>query len=359
MCRQKSQHTLPLKHIARTLFIVPGFFLLLSWIGCSPRKDHKVNPAFYYWKTQYRLSPADHQLLADINAKRLYLRLFDVDWDMGRKEATPVGILQQKDPADARYEYIPVVFITQDCLTRLKAQDLPALASKMSSLIEKLCKTYHIAPSELQIDCDWTERSAQLYFSLLKQLKQQSFFNDKKMSCTIRMHQVKYRISSGIPPVDRGLMMVYNMGNLKKYGGHNSILDIEEAENYLKNMAQYPLPMDIALPLYHWSVLFDQEKFRGIVYNIGKNDFEKGILEKRKGNLYRFKKATVAGGYSFREGEEIRFEQATRSDLKKMAGYLSEQANDSVYSVAFFHLDSIALKPFTTADLREILDEFH
>lgn len=123
------------------------------------------------------------------------------------------------------------------------------MAKKTAGLIRQLCQKFKIEPTEIQIDCDWTKETKETYFNLLKELQRPSFFRGKKVSCTIRLHQVKYLISSGTPPVNQGLLMVYNMGNLSKYGGQNSIFDLKEARDYRENLAQYPIPLDIALPL--------------------------------------------------------------------------------------------------------------
>ncbi len=59
-------------------------------------------------------------------------------------------------------------------------------------------------PREIQIDCDWTERTRNAYFQLLTALKREPFLQGKILSATIRLHQVKYVQRSGIPPADRG-----------------------------------------------------------------------------------------------------------------------------------------------------------
>lgn len=345
------------KNTARILFWIPGFFLL-PFAGCKPEQQHKVSPAFYYWKTNFRMGNYEQQLMQQTGSKTLYIRLFDVDWEEQTAQPLPIGMLSPSSLPDPSLTCIPVVFITQRCLYRLQEKDLPELTARIARLMEALCSGLKIRPPEIQIDCDWTRQSATLYFSLLRQLKAQAFLAGKKMSCTIRMHQVKYTTSSGIPPVDRGLLMVYNMGNLKKYGPANSILDVKDARDYMKNIQQYPLPLDIALPLYHWAVLFEHKSFKGIVYNVSDQDFKSRDLIRLQGDLYRIRNNTRAGGYAFTAGTEIRFEQPGTEALLDIAGYISPRINDTAFRVAFFHLDSMALRDFSAGDISHILQKF-
>lgn len=345
------------KNTARILFIIPGFLLLFS--QCKPsQKEHNITPAFYYWKTQLNIGHYEQQVLDSIKAKTLYLRLFDVDWLKQEDAPQPLGMLQSGALQNTGIQYIPVVYITQRCLLRLNDKDLPGLTEKIAGLIEQLCTKYNIRCEEIQLDCDWTQHSSKLYFNLLRKFRQQPFIKEKILSCTIRMHQVKYTMSNGVPPVDRGLLMVYNMGNLTQYGSHNSILDTREARQYLKYIANYPLPLDIALPLYYWSALFGQKRFQHIVYNVGKEHLDSKNLGKTGDNLYRFKADIDAAGYYFTQGQEIRFEAPTVTDLTNIAAYLSSQVKEKNFRVAFFHLDSTAMDHFKIGDMQKVLDEF-
>jgi hypothetical protein len=340
--------------------MVPGFFLLLPGLtGCinDNRKPHRIDTAFYYWRTHLRIGTHEQKVLQETGTQTIYLRLFDVDWSAKEQKAVPIGMLQS-GPGQGSLQYIPVVYITQPCLSRLQEQDLPELAANMNKLMTQLCDRYRIRPAELQIDCDWTKNTAGTYFRLLQLLQQESFFTGKLLSCTIRLHQVKYTSVNGIPPVDKGLLMVYNMGNLTRYGGHNSILEPDEAKQYLKMLNAYPLPLDVALPLYHWAALFDQQSFKGIVYNIRKEQFARNLLRPVDGHLYRVEQDNHTGGYAFKAGQEIRFEAPDRDDLEQIATYIGNKIKDSTFRLAYFHLDSTAMQPYTSADLNAIRKAF-
>lgn len=346
------------KNIARILFLIPGILLLCFFQNCTPKREHKISTAFYYWKTNLHVNAEEQSILQGTATSTIYLRLFDVDWNSNQQKALPVGILQSDSIKDDSLQYIPVVYITQACLTRLQEKDVAELSAHIHDLIRSLCTKYNLNPKEIQVDCDWTKNSAQIYFSLLKQLKSEAYFSTKLLSCTIRLHQVKFTTTSGIPPVDRGMLMVYNMGNLTRYGGHNSILEVQEAKDYLKHLSIYPLPLDVALPVYHWAALFEHSRFKGITYNISKSDFNGSDIKQKDNNLYLILQDTVVGGYRFKKGHEIRFEEPNKNDLEQIGTYIGEHIKDSVYRLAFFHLDNRVMNQYKLKDLNDIANTF-
>ncbi|MGG2305049.1 hypothetical protein ACE4Z6_26875, partial [Salmonella enterica] len=93
-----------------------------------------------------------------------------------------------------------------------------------------------------QIDCDWTLGTKEKYFSLLKRIKERMAL---PLSCTIRLHQVKYQAKTGVPPVDRGMLMYYNMGHVEGATETNSIYDPANADKYVSYVKDYPLPLDV------------------------------------------------------------------------------------------------------------------
>jgi hypothetical protein len=54
------------------------------------------------------------------------------------------------------------------------------------------------------------------------------------------------------PPVDYGVLMVYNTGSPAKWKERNPILDIRDVAPYLNRLDDYPLPLAAAYPVYLW-----------------------------------------------------------------------------------------------------------
>lgn len=287
----------------------------------------------------------------------VYLRLFDVDTDPRATDAYPVGLVRMKRQADTLLQYVPVIFITQRTLHKLSPQRMQGLAHKIANLTEATCRDAGIEPHEVQIDCDWTAGTREKYFHLLSALKKEPFLAGKTLSCTIRLYQVKYTTSSGIPPVDRGALMCYNVGNLKKPGTQNSILDAELAEKYLSHMDTYPLSLDIALPLFSWSLLFRGGQFAGILRDVDVADIESSkLFGETEDRRYRSLYDTNWMGQSFAKGDMIRYETSEPLEILSVAKYTSQHVHNDSLRVIFFSCDSLTLSKHSVHDLEKVLD---
>ncbi|MCB0644984.1 MAG: hypothetical protein KDC44_25235, partial [Phaeodactylibacter sp.] len=189
--------------------------------GCAPKPKPPTTLAFYHWKSALDLSPLEQQILDTNQVDLLYIRLLDVDWEAG---PVPKGVLQ----AGAHWPslpFIPTIFITNRTFEALQPQAMPELAQKIVKKVREL-----IPPEQLpkvtgfQVDCDWTEGTRSIYFDFLAELKTQLGAPfDQSYSATIRLHQIKYFTRTGVPPVDRGMLMYYNMSPVMDPQTTNSI----------------------------------------------------------------------------------------------------------------------------------------
>lgn len=336
--------------------LIPLVLTLLCLLaGACERRSKTVTKGIYYWKTGFEQSAFEQQRLREIGLQKMYIRLFDVDWDEQRRQPVPTGTIRWKEQPGISCKVVPVVFITQRTLVLLQPGQLPELATNINRLLSGLCAQAGIAPSEIQIDCDWTAATRQVYFRLLDALRQQSFFKDKILSCTIRLHQVKYVARNGVPPVDRGLLMCYNMGNTRKPGPHNSILDGEEARDYLGGIGHYSLPLDLALPLYTQCILFRNNSFQGIMRDVYPEQVSSNALfDHDKDNLYRVRADSNWRGFHLRRGDIIRIEQVRIPEIREMSNFVLKHLHNDTLSVVLFDSDSITLSKYPAYDLETV-----
>ena len=54
------------------------------------------------------------------------------------------------------------------------------------------------------------------------------------------------------PPVNYGVLMIYNTGDPRNFAERNPILDIRDVMPYVKRLDDYPLPLAAAYPVYQW-----------------------------------------------------------------------------------------------------------
>ena len=330
--------------------------LLLSFcllFACN-RVHHNVTKGFYYWKTIYKPSEFERNTLQHLGVHKMYIRFFDVDEDPATGHTIPIAPVRIEGK-DTGFAYVPVIFITQRALIALNDSAVPQLANSICGFTQSICGQAGISPGEVQIDCDWTKGTKEKYFRLLRLIKQDAFIKGKTLSCTIRLNQVKYKLSTGIPPVDKGLLMCYGMGNLKKYGPYNSILDADGAKDYLMHIDDYPLPMDMALPIFEWCVLFRQQEFRGILHEVTEKDVAGNrLFTRNEENLYYCRQDTTWRGYRLQKGDIIRTESPSYKDINAMANYSARRIKNIDLNVILFACDSITLSKYSPNDLQAV-----
>jgi hypothetical protein len=321
-------------------------FIGLLFISCNKDQKHAVD--FYYWKTQHGFSTIEKKYFHELNATKLYIRVFDVD-DEG-KGALPKAKITVFDSKQLATEYIPVVFITARTFEKKDEKELLQLSRNVNRLIDEICMTnginnYH----EIQIDCDWTAGIRNNYFLFLKTLKS---ISGKKLSVTIRLHQVKYKKNTGVPPVDAGVVMCYATADPRQGKTSNSILNIDILKDYLQDINDYPLPVDMALPLYSWAVVTNHLGKIRLINAVSKAEADSTLeFEKVQPTSYRVKSDMFFHGMLLNKDFTLRIEEITPDLLMKTKAYLKDHVQRN-YSILYYHLDDTFLRRYKIADLQ-------
>jgi len=342
-----------LKRISSILLL--SFFVLA--IGCKNHKN-KIAPSFYYWKSEFSISKAETEYLKQLGCTKLYVRFFDVDLEDEKRFPVPVSVLQSGDIRNTGLQIVPVIFITNRVFSNANDSSVKNLATKVALKIKAICEKGNISPiHEIQIDCDWSLKTRESFFDFLKELRSAFLPAKIVLSATIRLHQVKFAKKTGIPPVDRGMLMYYNMGDVKSHKTGNSILDFEKAERYVNFIDKYPLPLDIALPLYSWGVLFRRGQVIDLVNNLDIKSIAKDNLFKiSRDNLYRCDSDHYFLGQYFYKNDILRIEETKYKDLTKAAKQLSRHLPHHDFTLAFYHLDSTIIQKYSNENLIHIIN---
>lgn len=303
--------------------------LLLGLVSCV--QDPTIERGFYHWKQDLDLSKDDEKFLKEIDADYLYVKYFDVIWR--DDQAIPVSVVDIH--SNPKQEVIPVVFITPDVFMNLDSNGVEELSHKVAKKIrdtnQKLSKF-----EEVQIDCDWTASVRDKYFYFLTLMEQE--FEGSKLSATIRLYQYKYPDIAGVPPIDKGLLMYYNMGDLRDYYEENSILNNDLGKQYLGGK-KYPLKMDIALPNFSWCLLFRQGQFEQISPNFTKSQLnDQHLFTKYGHNKYIFNLDTVINDTYYRYGDELRYESCSEDELLTAVELLKEELNTEEVRILIYDL---------------------
>lgn len=221
-------------------------------VGCTQPIELPEENAVYYWRTDLRLDSTERTFLATYNIKKVYCRYFDVVINDTATGPMPNATIHFNDTLPDGIELIPTVYITENCMH----QPHKGLAQKLVQRIKQMNETNDIKNvHEIQIDCDYTERSRQTYYEFLKEVRAAWLEPNNPdntsthiLSTTIRLHQ----LAMEAPPADYGVLMLYNTGDPRKWTERNPILDIRDVSPYLKRLDDYPLPLAAAYPVYSW-----------------------------------------------------------------------------------------------------------
>lgn len=325
------------------------FFIILL-TACQQKRE--VTTSFYYWKTVYKQNKSENEFLRQFHSKKLYVRIMDVD-NKDAQQPIPVAPVSFANLLPDTLEIVPVVFIVNNVLEDQNEAQLKRLAINITKFVNgKIEQAGKKNYNELQIDCDWTATTRSNYFILLKEISKLN--SGKILSSTLRLHQLKNQEKSGIPPVNKVLLMCYNMGNLREYGRQNSILDVAELKKYAgKNLGFYPMDIDIALPLFSWSVVFREQQYAGISKRVSLLDLKNPLLfNHQKDGLYLAK--TDLSDFGLFKNDLIRYEESNLKDVVETAEYLSSYLSKKPINLVYYHLDSNLLKNYTFNDLEKI-----
>jgi hypothetical protein len=297
----------------------------------------------YYWKTVFSLCDEEKQWLARHNIGQLYIRFFDVGFDVGG-DPVPIATIRFAEPVPEGLEIVPTVFIDNELFKRNKWF---VYAERTVTRILAMCETNDVgAIREVQLDCDWTKTTETEWFAFAKAVKWELKKHDIILSSTIRLHQ----LNMPPPPVDRGALMCYNTGAVRSNDANNSILSAGDVALYAKHLSSYLLPLDVAYPTFSWAVLFRNGKFQRLLRNIDPdNDF---FLEHREGNKYTVRYGIFQEGDYLYEGDEIRFEFSDFSEIMKCKRLLEPQIDN--FSVILYHLDNKNLSKCTTDEINQM-----
>lgn len=349
------------------------WLLLVLLFSC---KEKKVTRGYYFWRNTTHVQQAERSFLRQHSVQKLYAKCLDIDWN-DINHAYPITITPVHNIALNLQHYdsmaikiIPVVFITNKTFRHIDSAEIPLLATRvlrkcLPGFDEAGIPLRHYSgnnypmPSEIQVDCDWSATTKDKYFFFLQQIRQQLATRKITISATIRLHQYKYPGKTGVPPVHRGMLMVYNVEKLTDHAADNSIFDYDKAKTYFTHNKPYPLALDIALPAYSWGIIFRQGKFLQIENNLNKDTLQKSaFLRHTQGNSWKVTADTVFYDVFLRPGDEIRLEQVDEQTLLQVAKLAAKAINTDSFAVTLFELSEAEIKNYQHETVEQVYTGF-
>lgn len=232
------------RHVRNTLASLTVILL----VAACRQQEEVVLPelnAVYFWRTDFRLDSLELDFLRHHHLSRIYCRYFDVVIDETTHQPMPNATLTFTDRLPDGVELVPTVFITEACMHR----HYDGLAQRLVKRVLQMNETHDRGKvEELQIDCDYTARSRNAYYRFLEEVRREAATHGIRLSATIRLHQ----LSMPAPPVDEGVLMLYNTGDPMHFQERNPILDMRDVAPYLSSLPGYQLPLAAAYPVFRW-----------------------------------------------------------------------------------------------------------
>ncbi len=321
-------------------------FCVLFLFSCRKENKHSVN--FYYWKSKVAIGETEKKYFTQLHSQKLYIRVFDVD-KTTENAPSPIAKIDSFNSAVLQTEYIPVIFITNRTVENLPKANITQLAQRIHQLTDQILSQSGISGyNEIQLDCDWTPSTRENYFFLIKELKSVS---KKKLSCTLRLHQIKYKDKTGIPPVDKGYLMCYATSDPTEKSDRNTILNMDLLKDYLSTINSYPLAFDVALPLYSWGIVTNHLGKIRLINGLTTEELENKKFVKISENKYKSTEDQFLHSLYLNKDFTIDVETISPKLLAEAKEYLSIKINKP-YDIVYYHLDNSFLQHFTLEDLQ-------
>ncbi|RLJ30802.1 hypothetical protein CLU97_0196 [Chryseobacterium sp. 7] len=307
--------------------------LLFLIVSCKKNENHPYT--FYYWKTKLKVDNEEKKALDKATTPYLYTRFFDVDKVNGKFQ--PVAVITKDQSFQTNKQIVPTVFITNQTLLGISADEIKFLAESIHHLIQKKAKEYHLKTNnEIQIDCDWTAGTRNDYFKFLKELKRVS---GKEITCTLRLHQVKDKKQTGIPPVEKVYLMCYSTSSPLEKSDKNSILDVNILKSYLSKMEDYPIKkIEVALPIYSWGIVTNHLDKHKLINALSKRDLENPNFKKISDHEIEVLKDGFYFGSYLNKGFTVKVEEISEEQLEDVIQFLQKKIPH--FTIIYYQLDS-------------------
>lgn len=308
-------------------------FLFIFLVSCSPKENHPYT--FYYWKTKLSLNQGEKKTLDQATFPYLYTRFFDIDKIDGKFQ--PVGVITKDKSFETQKQIVPTVFITNRTFLYIKKEEITFLAKNISDLIQKKASEFDLKTNnEIQIDCDWTAGTKDDYFKFLKELQKVS---GREITCTLRLHQVKDKNQTGIPPVKKVYLMCYSTSSPLENSDKNSILDVNTLKSYLSKVDEYPIrQIEVALPIYSWGIVTNYLGKHKLINALSKNDLQNPNFKMISENEAEIRKDGFYFGSYLNKGFRIKIEEISDQQLEDVVDFLQKKIPH--FNIIYYQLDS-------------------
>jgi hypothetical protein len=344
----------------KSIILFACFLVALTTYVVWNKLNHKIEiqRGFYFWEAdRSSLYSLEKETIDSLKIKKLYVKLFEIERNETfgdiPVEKSNLGFTDNYN--SLKFDLIPTIYIRNEVFKNTTSKKLEELADNVNFLIDKkfneqFKKDFPINYNEIQIDCDWTQSTQKNYFYFLKHLKKLS---GKKLSATLRLYAYKFPDKMGVLPVDKAMLMCYNLLSPQDFKYKNSILDLDELKKYLVGAKDYPVSLDIALPIYSAVQIYHNNQFKGRFYNEDSTFIN--ALKPEKKFWYSVQRDTVFNELFLRKGDLVKYEKCAYKDVLKALDIIFKNVHlDLNTTLTLYHLQQSELELYTNEELDSI-----
>ena len=306
----------------------------------SCKKNEEVNRSinFYYWKQNFNLNNTQRSLIKTNKSDRIYCKYFDIV----NQNGTAIPISKIQFDTVPSLSIVPCIFIKNNVFL---LDNIEKLHFQVFDLIYQINKFYNIQINEIQFDCDWTTITRDKYFNFLDEFKRE-YGEQIIISSTIRLYQYKHYNKTGVPPVEKGVLMCYNMGDIMDVKEQNSIISLDVLQQYIKSELVYPIKINIALPIYKWGLVYRLDKLAFIINDIDEERIINNQWSEKNIDIYESNNNFYYENHYIYAGDILRIEKSNPKEIEKALMYINQQ--DLEFSeLIFYHLSSNKINEYS------------
>ncbi|HAQ39355.1 MAG TPA: hypothetical protein DCQ58_12685 [Saprospirales bacterium] len=162
----------------------------------------------------------------------------------------------------------------------------------------------------------------------------------------------------GVPPVDKATLMCYNLIKPLVYPTKNSILDIAELKKYLDEKKSYPLHLDISLPTFYWTQLYQNNHFMGLM-ELSINEVKS--FAKSTGPLWYTVERDTSIDYEtyLKAGDQLKCEDVPQKTINEAIALIKNNVDlGKNITVSLFDLDNSTFKQYTNEEISDFYSHF-
>lgn len=307
--------------------------IILLLASCSSSVK-ETSVSVYWWKNRVEITDEMLQFNKAHNIQKVYCKVADFRYNL-LQNTIDIPLIHDKLSLE-KQDILPVLYIENDVFKHF-SEDY--IFTRFEETIEKLKQRNIISElTHVQIDCDWTLSTKNRYFQFLKKLKS----GCEVVGVTLRLHQVKYYKNTGVPDVDYGVLMIYNLSSVADFEVKNSIYDYNLALSYLKGyLHSYPMEVKPALPAFAWAAHFHHERLSNILNFVTYEELvENQNLTQLTDCRFVSKKAHFLNTIPISKHDVIRYEEPDIASLKQLLRFLKQEVNQEKLEVIFFSLNA-------------------